>query len=129
MFNSLLLNRQVMSLMAQNDDIFLFTQNEWCIIDSLCSILAALHGATLQIERRSTSISSYIPICKTIITNFEAGFSAAPLDFNLFKKTVAAALKNRIKGWEDKRYNVEFYHEFNRNFKLFNIGHPAGPSL
>jgi hypothetical protein len=103
MFNSLLLNRQVLSLMAQNDEVFLFTQGEWCIIDSLCTILSALHGATLQIENRKCSISSYIPICKTIMSNFNAGTSTAPLDFNLFKKTVATGLLSRLTGWEDKR--------------------------
>jgi hypothetical protein len=104
MLNSLLQNRSGINLLAQDvADFPMFTQQEWSIIVSLTNILASLHGATLQIERRSTTISSYIPIARTIISNFNRNATTGVLDFKLFRNTVAAGLESRLREWDDKK--------------------------
>jgi hypothetical protein len=105
MLNSVLQNREGLNFIAQKDTKFpLFSQNDWAVIDALTNILASLHGATLQIENRNTSISSYIPITQTIISNFNKNVNTGVLDFRRFKNTIATGLENRLKNWDDKRY-------------------------
>ena len=102
MLSSLLDNKEPLNLMSQMDPTLpCFSPEDWTIIESICEILAPLHGATLQIQNRRTTISSYIPICKTIISNYTI---RNPTNLLLLKNRIAEGLEKRLRDWEHKKY-------------------------
>jgi hypothetical protein len=115
MFNSVLQNREAINLMSQsNADFPLFTPTMWALVEALVDSLAPLHGATLQIQNRRCSISSFIPFCKLIMKSYP--IAAPPLskkvvDLKVFRQTVATELKLRLSHWEEKRLLIIYIYK------------------
>jgi hypothetical protein len=98
MLSSLIDNKEPLNLMAQADPkLPVFSTEDWATIQSLFQILAPLHGATLQIQNRRTTISSYIPICRTILENYNV---QNPTNLMLLKKNIADGLEKRFRDWD-----------------------------
>ena len=90
-------------MMSQVSEDFPDFSNDWATIEAFVAVLAPLYGATLEIEKRSTSIANYIPFSKQILKLFNTPTETGIYDFKMFKKAIYDGLSSRLKGWEDKK--------------------------
>uniref|UniRef100_A0A915DWP0 BED-type domain-containing protein n=2 Tax=Ditylenchus dipsaci TaxID=166011 RepID=A0A915DWP0_9BILA len=106
MFSSFVQNRQAVSLLSQQADVYpAFDAIEWSIMESIIDMLKPVYLSTMELQNRRTTIASVIPMYQTVLFKLRQ-----PRTNSLFltasRNAIISGLESRMIGWGDNKYLV-----------------------
>uniref|UniRef100_A0A915DP06 BED-type domain-containing protein n=2 Tax=Ditylenchus dipsaci TaxID=166011 RepID=A0A915DP06_9BILA len=106
MFFSFVQNRQAVSLLSQQADVYpAFDAIEWSIMESIIDMLKPVYLSTMELQNRRTTIASVIPMYQTVLFKLRQ-----PRTNSLFltasRNAIISGLESRMIGWGDNKYLV-----------------------
>uniref|UniRef100_A0A915EEH7 BED-type domain-containing protein n=1 Tax=Ditylenchus dipsaci TaxID=166011 RepID=A0A915EEH7_9BILA len=106
MFSSFVQNRQAVSLLSQQADLYpAFDAIEWSIMESIIDMLKPVYLSTMELQNRRTTIASVIPMYQTVLFKLRQ-----PRTNSLFltasRNAIISGLESRMIGWGDNKYLV-----------------------